>query len=227
MTCGPGSASAGHLVLTRIRKLLACERLLRLVSSWCPWAWKLGAWGPGHLSQHLSLSRFPNPRGGCWAEPSGGVGWGFELAAVPEGSCPSPPSPGPAVTAPHSPAGSKESLFSCTLTASEEAMAVLEEVILYAFQQCVYYISKVQPLRARSPGGPGCRPGRLCPPGPRPRAPGPLTCCCSHRASPLPQRGASERARRGRLLWGGGSDSGTAVRWFRLPWPRLPCPRRP
>ncbi|XP_048967133.1 ras-associating and dilute domain-containing protein isoform X3 [Canis lupus dingo] len=40
--------------------------------------------------------------------------------------------------------GSKESLFSCTLTASEEAMAVLEEVILYAFQQCVYYVSKVQ-----------------------------------------------------------------------------------
>lgn len=41
------------------------------------------------------------------------------------------------------PAGSKESLFSCTLTASEEAMAVLEEVVLYAFQQCVYYLSKV------------------------------------------------------------------------------------
>uniref|UniRef100_G3SYI4 Ras-associating and dilute domain-containing protein n=2 Tax=Loxodonta africana TaxID=9785 RepID=G3SYI4_LOXAF len=39
-------------------------------------------------------------------------------------------------------AGSKESLLSCALTASEEAMAVLEEVILYAFQQCVYYISK-------------------------------------------------------------------------------------
>nr|KAF6481726.1 Rap associating with DIL domain [Molossus molossus] len=39
-------------------------------------------------------------------------------------------------------AGSKESLFSCTLTASEEAMGELEEVILYAFQQCVYYISK-------------------------------------------------------------------------------------
>ncbi|XP_062035919.1 ras-associating and dilute domain-containing protein [Lepus europaeus] len=38
--------------------------------------------------------------------------------------------------------GSKESLFSCTLTASEEAMAVLEEVVLYAFQQCVYYLSK-------------------------------------------------------------------------------------
>ncbi|XP_053412860.1 ras-associating and dilute domain-containing protein isoform X2 [Nycticebus coucang] len=38
--------------------------------------------------------------------------------------------------------GSKESLFSCTLTASEEAMAMLEEVVLYAFQQCVYYISK-------------------------------------------------------------------------------------
>lgn len=42
------------------------------------------------------------------------------------------------------PAGSKESLFSCTLTASEEAMGELEEVILYAFQQCVYYISKVR-----------------------------------------------------------------------------------
>jgi hypothetical protein len=30
------------------------------------------------------------------------------------------------------------------LTASEEAMAVLEEVVLYAFQQCVYYLSKVR-----------------------------------------------------------------------------------
>lgn len=40
--------------------------------------------------------------------------------------------------------GSRESLLSCTLTASEEAMAVLEEVILYAFQQCVYYVSKVR-----------------------------------------------------------------------------------
>ncbi|KAB0400839.1 hypothetical protein E2I00_013620, partial [Balaenoptera physalus] len=40
------------------------------------------------------------------------------------------------------PGGSKESLFSCTLSASEEAMAVLEEVVLYAFQQCVYYVSK-------------------------------------------------------------------------------------
>ncbi|XP_029802219.1 ras-associating and dilute domain-containing protein isoform X2 [Suricata suricatta] len=38
--------------------------------------------------------------------------------------------------------GSRESLLSCTLTASEEAMAALEEVILYAFQQCVYYVSK-------------------------------------------------------------------------------------
>ncbi|KAM5213649.1 ras-associating and dilute domain-containing protein isoform 3-T5 [Hipposideros larvatus] len=38
--------------------------------------------------------------------------------------------------------GSKESLFSCALSASEEAMAVLEEVILYTFQQCVYYVSK-------------------------------------------------------------------------------------
>lgn len=39
--------------------------------------------------------------------------------------------------------GSKESLFSLTITASEEAMTVLEEVIMYTFQQCVYYISKV------------------------------------------------------------------------------------
>lgn len=46
-----------------------------------------------------------------------------------------------------SPAGSKESLFSCTLTASEEAMAALEDVVLYAFQQCVYYLSKVCVLR--------------------------------------------------------------------------------
>ncbi|XP_019350348.1 ras-associating and dilute domain-containing protein isoform X1 [Alligator mississippiensis] len=38
--------------------------------------------------------------------------------------------------------GSKESLFSSTITASEEAMTVLEDVIMYTFQQCVYYISK-------------------------------------------------------------------------------------
>ncbi|XP_067390424.1 ras-associating and dilute domain-containing protein [Emydura macquarii macquarii] len=38
--------------------------------------------------------------------------------------------------------GSKESLFSSTITTSEEAMTVLEEVIMYTFQQCVYYISK-------------------------------------------------------------------------------------
>ncbi|XP_070617410.1 ras-associating and dilute domain-containing protein [Erythrolamprus reginae] len=38
--------------------------------------------------------------------------------------------------------GSKESLFSLTITASEEAMTILEEVIMYTFQQCVYYISK-------------------------------------------------------------------------------------
>lgn len=42
------------------------------------------------------------------------------------------------------PIGSKESLFSSTITASEEAMTVLEEVIMYTFQQCVYYISKVR-----------------------------------------------------------------------------------
>ncbi|XP_037669868.1 ras-associating and dilute domain-containing protein isoform X5 [Choloepus didactylus] len=38
--------------------------------------------------------------------------------------------------------GSEASLLSCTLAASEEAMALLEETVLYAFQQCVYYISK-------------------------------------------------------------------------------------
>ncbi|XP_023388529.1 ras-associating and dilute domain-containing protein [Pteropus vampyrus] len=38
--------------------------------------------------------------------------------------------------------GSRESLFSCALSASEEAMAVLEEAVLCAFQQCVYYVSK-------------------------------------------------------------------------------------
>ncbi|XP_054574216.1 ras-associating and dilute domain-containing protein [Eptesicus fuscus] len=38
--------------------------------------------------------------------------------------------------------GSTESVFSCALAASEEAMAELEEVVLYAFQQCVYYVSK-------------------------------------------------------------------------------------
>lgn len=53
------------------------------------------------------------------------------------------------------PTGSKESLFSCTLTASEEAMAVLEEVILYAFQQCVYYVSKVGRGWASPRGPPG------------------------------------------------------------------------
>ncbi|KAM7142874.1 ras-associating and dilute domain-containing protein isoform 2-T2 [Molossus nigricans] len=47
--------------------------------------------------------------------------------------------------------GSKESLFSCTLTASEEAMGELEEVILYAFQQCVYYISKTEPRESWCP----------------------------------------------------------------------------
>lgn len=50
----------------------------------------------------------------------------------------------------HCPTGSKESLFSCTLTASEEAMAVLEETVMYVFQQCVYYISKVGSALTRS-----------------------------------------------------------------------------
>jgi len=33
--------------------------------------------------------------------------------------------------------------LSCVRSASEETMAVLEEVIMLAFQQCVYYITKV------------------------------------------------------------------------------------
>uniref|UniRef100_A0A8C4T923 Ras association and DIL domains n=1 Tax=Erpetoichthys calabaricus TaxID=27687 RepID=A0A8C4T923_ERPCA len=38
--------------------------------------------------------------------------------------------------------GSKESLLSTTISANEEAMTILEEVIMYTFQQCVYYITK-------------------------------------------------------------------------------------
>ncbi|XP_076879296.1 ras-associating and dilute domain-containing protein isoform X3 [Brachyhypopomus gauderio] len=39
-------------------------------------------------------------------------------------------------------AGSKESLLSATISVSEEAMTILEELIMYTFQQCVYYITK-------------------------------------------------------------------------------------
>lgn len=71
----------------------------------------------------------------------------------------------------HSLTGSKESLFSCALTASEEAMAVLEEVVLYVFQQCVYYVSKVRcvcPGKCPAHYGllekvPGVRAGRVQP----------------------------------------------------------------
>ncbi|KAM6972361.1 ras-associating and dilute domain-containing protein [Aplochiton taeniatus] len=38
--------------------------------------------------------------------------------------------------------GSKESLLSATISANEEAMTILEEVIMYTFQQCVYYVTK-------------------------------------------------------------------------------------
>lgn len=34
--------------------------------------------------------------------------------------------------------------LSCVRSASEETLAVLEEVIMLAFQQCVYYITKVR-----------------------------------------------------------------------------------
>ena len=65
------------------------------------------------------------------------------------------------------PLGSKESLFSSTITASEEAMTVLEEVIMYTFQQCVYYISKV-----RAPRG-----GRQRATGPAQASPAALSGC--------------------------------------------------
>ena len=88
----------------------------------CPWLWFIS---------------FSKPERRRWAELSGGRGW-FRKVPV----CVPQPAPRPGDGA-ALPAGSKESLFSCALTASEEAMAVLEEVVLYAFQQCVYYVSKV------------------------------------------------------------------------------------
>uniref|UniRef100_F7AF95 Ras-associating and dilute domain-containing protein n=1 Tax=Ornithorhynchus anatinus TaxID=9258 RepID=F7AF95_ORNAN len=39
--------------------------------------------------------------------------------------------------------GSKESLFSSTITASEEAMTVLEEVVMYTFQQCLLHLKSL------------------------------------------------------------------------------------
>lgn len=36
-----------------------------------------------------------------------------------------------------------DSEIQSTQTASEEAMTVLEEVIMFSFQQCVYYLTKV------------------------------------------------------------------------------------
>ncbi|NXW89757.1 RADIL protein, partial [Alopecoenas beccarii] len=68
--------------------------------------------------------------------------------------------------------GSKESLFSSTITASEEAMTVLEEVIMYTFQQCVYYISKC--LYVSLPALLECNPFQS-------------ECRESWRASPLPE----------------------------------------
>ncbi|KAL4624409.1 ras-associating and dilute domain-containing protein [Arapaima gigas] len=54
------------------------------------------------------------------------------------------------------PKGSKESLLSATISASEEAMTTLEEVIMYTFQQCVYYITKS--LYVALPGMLDCNP---------------------------------------------------------------------
>ncbi|XP_029102635.1 ras-associating and dilute domain-containing protein [Scleropages formosus] len=52
--------------------------------------------------------------------------------------------------------GSKESLLSATISANEEAMTTLEEVIMYTFQQCVYYITKS--LYVALPGMLDCNP---------------------------------------------------------------------
>ncbi|XP_061626345.1 ras-associating and dilute domain-containing protein isoform X3 [Phyllopteryx taeniolatus] len=52
--------------------------------------------------------------------------------------------------------GSKESLLSATISANEEAMSILEEVIMYTFQQCVYYITKA--LYVVLPGLLDCNP---------------------------------------------------------------------
>uniref|UniRef100_A0A3B5LCE9 Dilute domain-containing protein n=1 Tax=Xiphophorus couchianus TaxID=32473 RepID=A0A3B5LCE9_9TELE len=49
-----------------------------------------------------------------------------------------------------------ESLLSATITANEEAMTILEEVIMYTFQQCVYYITKA--LYVVLPGLLDCNP---------------------------------------------------------------------
>ncbi|KAK2918734.1 ras-associating and dilute domain-containing protein isoform X2 [Channa argus] len=52
--------------------------------------------------------------------------------------------------------GSKESLLSATISANEESMTILEEVIMYTFQQCVYYITKA--LYVVLPGLLDCNP---------------------------------------------------------------------
>ncbi|XP_068607391.1 LOW QUALITY PROTEIN: ras-associating and dilute domain-containing protein [Brachionichthys hirsutus] len=52
--------------------------------------------------------------------------------------------------------GSKESLLSATISANEEAMTILEEVIMYTFQQCVYYVTKA--LYVVLPGLLDCNP---------------------------------------------------------------------
>uniref|UniRef100_A0A665WX17 Si:ch211-176g6.2 n=1 Tax=Echeneis naucrates TaxID=173247 RepID=A0A665WX17_ECHNA len=57
--------------------------------------------------------------------------------------------------------GQEEVRLSCVRSASEETMAVLEEVIMLAFQQCVYYITKV--LYPILPGLLDCNPFRESP----------------------------------------------------------------
>lgn len=42
----------------------------------------------------------------------------------------------------------KESVFNVAVLASEDGVTVLEEVIMSAFQQCVYHMTKVQEMTA-------------------------------------------------------------------------------
>ena len=99
---------------------------------------------PGPLG-HLGRRLIPGRLGEGWQSGRGSAGRARRLPRPEMGRGRAQSGGKHAVTVPlRLLAGSRESLLSCTLTASEEAMAVLEEVILYAFQQCVYYVSKVR-----------------------------------------------------------------------------------
>lgn len=122
-----------------VSRVFTNEPRMHLLWLWHRWAWEYRALGRrgsragGSRPRWVSLVlAAPNPR------------WGRGLRP-----------PGVTVCC-RLPIGSRESLFSCALTASEEAMAALEEVILHAFQQCVYYVSKVRRAAGSLPRGGGC-----------------------------------------------------------------------